>query len=173
MGPCSHFFFLRNHYGSNYPFTDDVKNHVCLVSPAQSKKNPKVSAKTVVVPELCAPNTYRDKHFFVPDTIGTKSVLSPSNGTKQFCPRNRFLSPGQSFNQRRDLQNASPTSLFAAAAAVTTAVSATITAGFWLIVVCETPRLPFLIRHLSNDVVLPPWASASDDADSHRSDAKR
>jgi hypothetical protein len=42
-----------------------------------------------------------------------------------------------------------------------------------LIVVCETPRLPSLIRHSFDDVVLPPWASASDDADSHRSDARR
>jgi hypothetical protein len=65
----------------------------------------------------------------------------------------------------------SPTRLFAAAAAVTTAVStaiaAAIAAGFWLIVVCETPRLPSLVCHYLDDVVLPPWASASDDADTH------
>jgi hypothetical protein len=49
----------------------------------------------------------------------------------------------------------SPTTLFAAAAAVTTAVSTAIAAaiaaaiatGFWLIVVCETPRLPSLVCH--------------------------
>jgi hypothetical protein len=35
--------------------------------------------------------------FFCPGHHWDKSVLSPSNGTKQFCPRNRFLSPGQSF----------------------------------------------------------------------------
>ena len=34
----SHFFSLRNQYGSNYLFVDDVKNQVCLVSPAQLKK---------------------------------------------------------------------------------------------------------------------------------------
>ncbi len=41
IGKGSHFFSLRNQDGSNYLFADDVKNHVCLVSPAQSKKNPK------------------------------------------------------------------------------------------------------------------------------------
>jgi amino acid permease len=48
-----------------------------------------------------------------------------------------------------------PTTLFAAAATVTTAVStaiaatiaAAIAAGFWLIIVCETPRLPSLVCH--------------------------
>ncbi len=30
----SHFFFLSKQDISNYPLTDDVKNHVCLVSPA-------------------------------------------------------------------------------------------------------------------------------------------
>ncbi len=93
FGPCSHFFFLRNHDGSNYPFTDDVKHHVCLVSPAQSKKNPKVSAKTVVVPEQARPINRRDKILFCPGRHWDKKFLSPSNGTKQFCPRNRFLSP--------------------------------------------------------------------------------
>ena len=41
IGNGSHFISLRNQDGSNYPFADDVKNHICLVSPAQSKKIPK------------------------------------------------------------------------------------------------------------------------------------
>jgi hypothetical protein len=54
-----------------------------------------VSAKTVVVPELCAPNTYRDKHFFVPDIIGTKVFCPRQMGQNSFvpgtdfCPRDR------------------------------------------------------------------------------------
>jgi hypothetical protein len=100
---CSHFFFLRNYDGSNYPFTknNDVKNHVCLVSPAQSKKNPKVSAKTVVVPEHARPINRRDKmtkFYFVPDTIQTKS----------FCPRKwdkTVLFPEQIFVPGTELFN--------------------------------------------------------------------
>ena len=84
FGPCSHFFFLRNHDGSNYPFTDDVKNHVCLVSPAQSKKNPKVSAKTVVVPEHARPINRRDKILFCPGHNWDKTDFSQVIGTKQW-----------------------------------------------------------------------------------------
>ena len=65
--------------------------------PLNRKKNPKVSAKTVVVPEHARPINHRDKILFCPGRNWDKKFLSPSNGTKQFCPRNRFLSPGQSF----------------------------------------------------------------------------
>jgi hypothetical protein len=61
-----------------------MKNRIYLVSPAQSEK--KLSAKTVIVLYLSAPNmNRRDKILFCPGHIGTK----------QFCPRKRFLSPGQ------------------------------------------------------------------------------
>jgi hypothetical protein len=99
IGKGSHFFSLRNQDGSNYPFADDVKNHICLVSPAQSKKNPKVSAKTVTVPFLHARNINCQDKIILSRTQRDKTVLSPGQdfvpGTKQFCPRDRILSPGQ------------------------------------------------------------------------------
>jgi len=41
IGNGSYFFSLINQEGSNYPFADDVKNHICLVSPIQWKIIPK------------------------------------------------------------------------------------------------------------------------------------
>ena len=82
---------MRNQDVSNYPFAEDVKNHVCLVSPAQSKKNPKVSAKTVVVPEHARPINRRDKILFCPGHNWDKKFLSPSKWDKT------VLSPGQIF----------------------------------------------------------------------------
>ena len=69
-----------------------MKNHICLVSPAQSKKNPTVSAKTVVVPFLHTHNKPPGQHYFVPDTKGQNSFVP---GTR-FCHQdNTVLSPGQ------------------------------------------------------------------------------
>jgi hypothetical protein len=55
-----------------------------LVSLAQSKKNPKVSAKTVAVPFLHVQNI----------TAGTKLFCPGHKGTKQFCPRDKTFVPG-------------------------------------------------------------------------------
>ena len=59
------------------------------------EKNPKVSAKTVVVPELCAPNNCRDTHFFCPGHHWAKKFV-PVKWDKTVLSH-RFLSPGQSF----------------------------------------------------------------------------
>ena len=97
FGNGSHFFYLRNQDGSNYPFSDEAKNHVCLVSLAQLKK-PKVSAKTVVVPFLGAHNrNHRDKTI-LSWTHRDKTVLSSG---QIFVPRtsqniHKCHLPGQS-----------------------------------------------------------------------------
>ncbi len=95
----SHFFSLRNQDGSNYLFADDLKNHVYLVSPAQLKKNPKVFDKTVTVPFQRARNINHQDKIILSQTQKDKIVLSPGQdyvpGTKQFCPQDKILSPGQ------------------------------------------------------------------------------
>jgi hypothetical protein len=63
------------------------------------EKKPKVSAKTVAVPFLCARNIYRRAEIILSRTQRDKTVLSPGQdffpGTKLFCPRDKILSPGQ------------------------------------------------------------------------------
>ena len=71
-----------------------MKNHVCLVSPAQSKKNPKVSAKTVVVPEHARPINRRDKILFCPGHNWDKKFLSPSKWDKTVLSPEQIFVPG-------------------------------------------------------------------------------
>ena len=54
-----------------------------------------------------------------------------------------------------------------------TAINVTVAIPFWLIVVCGNPRPPSLFVTLFNDVVLAPWALASDNASSHQANARR
>ena len=82
FGHCSHFFFARNKDVSNYPFAEDVKNHVCLVSPAQSKKNLVCplrhldSRSPVPMRGQCV---ISGQNYFVPDIIGTKKFWLGQN----------------------------------------------------------------------------------------------
>ena len=68
---------------SYYPFTDDMKNHICLVP----KKIPKCSLRQY---DICSPtragHVSPSQNYFVPDIKGTKQFCP------QFCPQSPVLS---------------------------------------------------------------------------------